>query len=112
MNDSGRYDNLHGDEPEIAAEARRCAEEYEAEHADDWKYSDDTKKFEFKTDILERWEKTDGKEQIETLDYYAYIKNFDAWLNENYIQCGWDDLTEQERADLNIGNMQTVWVKK
>lgn len=37
MNDSGRYDNLHGDEPEIAAEARRCAEEYEAEHADDWK---------------------------------------------------------------------------
>jgi len=31
---------FHGDEPEIAAEARRCADEYEAEHADDWKYTD------------------------------------------------------------------------
>lgn len=31
----------HGDEDEIAAEARRCAEEYEAEHADDWKYTDE-----------------------------------------------------------------------
>ena len=29
----------HGDEDEIAAEARRCAEEYEAEHADDYKYT-------------------------------------------------------------------------
>ena len=27
-----------GDEDEIQAEAIRCAEEYEAEHADDWKY--------------------------------------------------------------------------
>jgi hypothetical protein len=36
----GRYDNLHGDEPEIAAIARQVAEEYEAEHADDWKYQD------------------------------------------------------------------------
>ena len=32
----------HGDEDEIAAEARRCAEEWEAEHADDWKYSDES----------------------------------------------------------------------
>ena len=31
---------FHGDEPEIAAEARRCADEYEAEHADDYKYTD------------------------------------------------------------------------
>lgn len=31
----------HGDEDDIAAEARRCAEEYEAEHADDWKYSEE-----------------------------------------------------------------------
>jgi len=31
----------HGDEDEIAAEARRCAEEFEAEHADDWKYSEE-----------------------------------------------------------------------
>ena len=31
----------HGDEDFIAEEARRCAEEWEAEHADDWKYSDD-----------------------------------------------------------------------
>jgi hypothetical protein len=37
----GLMDGWHGDEPEIAAEARRCAEEYEAEHADDWKYSDE-----------------------------------------------------------------------
>lgn len=28
----------HGDEDEIAAEARRCAEEYEEENADNWKY--------------------------------------------------------------------------
>lgn len=33
--------DFHGDEGEIAAEARRCAEEFEAEHADDWKYSDE-----------------------------------------------------------------------
>jgi hypothetical protein len=31
---------FHGDEPEIAAEARRVADEFEAEHADDWKYTD------------------------------------------------------------------------
>lgn len=36
-----RYDDLHGDENEIAAEARRCAEEYEAEHADDYKYTEE-----------------------------------------------------------------------
>jgi hypothetical protein len=30
-----------GDEDEIDAEARRCADEYEAEHAGDWKYSDE-----------------------------------------------------------------------
>lgn len=36
----GMMDGWHGDEPEIAEEARRCAEEYEAEHADDWKNSD------------------------------------------------------------------------
>jgi len=35
-----RENEAHGDEDEIAEEARRCAEEYEAEHADDWKYSD------------------------------------------------------------------------
>lgn len=31
----------HGDEDEIAAEAKRCAEEYEAEHADDYKYTEE-----------------------------------------------------------------------
>lgn len=31
----------HGDEDEIAAEARRCAEEYEAEHENDWEYSEE-----------------------------------------------------------------------
>jgi len=31
----------HGDEDEIAAEARRCAEEFEAEHADDYKYTEE-----------------------------------------------------------------------
>lgn len=36
----GRNDNVHGDEPEIEAIARQVAEEYEAEHADDWKYKD------------------------------------------------------------------------
>jgi hypothetical protein len=36
-----RENEAHGDEDEIAAEARRCAEEFEAEHADDWKYSDE-----------------------------------------------------------------------
>ncbi len=35
--DSGRLDNVHGDEDEIAAEARKCAEEWEAEQADNWK---------------------------------------------------------------------------
>lgn len=34
-------DEYHGDEQEIIEEARRCAEEYEAEHADDWKYSEE-----------------------------------------------------------------------
>jgi len=31
---------FHGDEPEIAAEARRVAEEFEAENADNWKYEE------------------------------------------------------------------------
>lgn len=34
------WQECHGDEDEIQAEARRCAEEYEAEHADDYKYTD------------------------------------------------------------------------
>ncbi len=38
---NGRYDNLHGDEDEIEAEARANREVYEDEHADDWKYQDD-----------------------------------------------------------------------
>jgi hypothetical protein len=36
-----RDNEAHGDEDEIAAEARRCAEEFEAEHADDWKQSEE-----------------------------------------------------------------------
>ena len=36
-----RENEANGDEDEIAAEARRCAEEYEAEHADDYKYSEE-----------------------------------------------------------------------
>lgn len=31
----------HGDEDFIREEARRCAEEYEAEHASDYKYTDE-----------------------------------------------------------------------
>ena len=31
-------DEYHGDEQEIIEEARRCAEEWEAENADNWKY--------------------------------------------------------------------------
>ena len=37
----GRYDNLHGDEPEIEAEYRARQEAYEAENAEDWKYSEE-----------------------------------------------------------------------
>lgn len=36
----GRYDNLHGDEDDIESEARRCAEEYEEEHVDDFEYEE------------------------------------------------------------------------
>ena len=36
-----QFDSLHGDEPEIDAIARQCAEEFEAENADKWKYSDE-----------------------------------------------------------------------
>lgn len=31
----------YGDEDEIDAIAKQCAEEFEAENADNWKYSDD-----------------------------------------------------------------------
>ena len=34
------WQECHGDEDFIAEEARRCAEEYEAEHADDYKCTD------------------------------------------------------------------------
>lgn len=37
----GSMDGWHGDEDWIREEAARCAEEYEAEHADDWKYNGD-----------------------------------------------------------------------
>lgn len=40
----GRYDNLHGDEPELTAERaeRQCAkDDYEADHWDDWSQDDD-----------------------------------------------------------------------
>lgn len=36
-----RDNEAHGDEDWLAAEARECAELYEAEHADDWKYSEE-----------------------------------------------------------------------
>ena len=36
-----RENECHGDEDEIALEARRCADEFEAEHADDWKNNDE-----------------------------------------------------------------------
>lgn len=39
---TGRYDNLHGDEDEIAAEQRELREAYEDAHADDWKYNPET----------------------------------------------------------------------
>lgn len=33
--------DFHGDEDFIAAEARACAEEYEREHAEDYKYTEE-----------------------------------------------------------------------
>ena len=36
-----RNDDIHGDEDEIIAEAMRCAEEYEAEHQSDYKYTEE-----------------------------------------------------------------------
>ncbi len=33
-------DDYHGDEDEIREESRRIAEEYENEHADDWKHQE------------------------------------------------------------------------
>lgn len=40
INGNKMNDKFNGDEFDIEAEARQCAEEYEAEHADDWKYED------------------------------------------------------------------------
>ncbi len=37
----GRYDNLHGDEPEIEEEYRMKKEAYENEHAEDFKYEEE-----------------------------------------------------------------------
>lgn len=39
MNDSGRYDNLHGDEDDLANEEYERQQQYNEEFADDWKYN-------------------------------------------------------------------------
>lgn len=39
--DKGRFDDISGDEDEIEAELRQRKQDYEDEHADDWKYDED-----------------------------------------------------------------------
>ena len=38
----GRFDNVHGDEDEIDQDRREQQQRYDDEHADDWKYGDDS----------------------------------------------------------------------